>query len=96
MFTGLQKLDVVSGEAVHRELAPDFPGEPLFVPSPGGTDEDDGWVLTQVYRAAEHRSDLLILDARSLETVCCLPLPHHTPPGFHSTWVWEEALSADG
>jgi all-trans-8'-apo-beta-carotenal 15,15'-oxygenase len=69
-----------------RDFGRDFPGEPLFVPRPGGA-EGEGWVLSLVYREAEHRSDLYVLDADDLEIVCRLELPHHVPPGFHGTWV---------
>jgi len=62
-----------------RDFAPDLPGEPIFVPP--------RYVMSLVYRAAEDRSDLYVLDAENLETVARLPLPHHVPPGFHGTWV---------
>jgi len=73
---------------VIRDFGADFPGEPLFVPSPDarGT-EGDGWVLSLVYRAREHRSDLYVLRPDDLATVCRLELPHHVPPGFHGTWA---------
>lgn len=72
---------------IYRDLAPDFTGEPIIVPRPGGTEEDDAWVITLVYRTEAHRSDLVVLDARDLSTVCVLALPHHVPPGFHGTWI---------
>ncbi|MEO1272304.1 MAG: carotenoid oxygenase family protein [Myxococcota bacterium] len=87
LFTALQRLDVESGQAVRRDMAPDLPGEPYFVPDPQGEAEDEGWVLSLVYRTEAHRSDLYVLDARTLKTVCRLELPHHVPPGFHGTWV---------
>jgi carotenoid cleavage dioxygenase-like enzyme len=40
-----------------------------------------------VYRAHERRSDLLCLDAQSLETVAVAHLPHAVPPGFHGSFV---------
>lgn len=33
--------------------------EPVFVPLPGASAEDDGWVLTLVYSATEHRTSLV-------------------------------------
>jgi carotenoid cleavage dioxygenase-like enzyme len=44
-------------------------------------------VLSIVYRAREHRSDLVVLDAWDLATVAVVRLPHHVPPGFHGTFV---------
>ena len=92
LYTGIQKLNVATGESTCVDLAPDLPGEALFVPRPNATAEDDGWVLTLVYRSDAHRSDLVVLDAATLETRCILPLPHHVPLGFHSTWVEAASL----
>lgn len=44
--------------------------EPIFVPRPGGTAEDDGWVMSLVYDADEQRTRLAILDARNLSGGC--------------------------
>jgi len=74
------------GTETTRDFAPDFPGEPLFVPASPEAPEGEGWVLSLVYRVADHRSDLYVLRASDLATVCRLELPHHVPPGFHGTW----------
>lgn len=84
----VQKFDLASGLSVTRDFSPDLPGEPLFVRSAGGArGEGRRLVLTLVYRTREHRSDLYVLDADDLRTVCRLELPHHVPPGFHGTWL---------
>jgi len=79
------------GDSAAREIIRDFgedlPGEPLFVPAGPNASEGDGFVLTLVYRADAHRSDLYVLRADDLRTVCRLELPHHIPSGFHGTWV---------
>lgn len=68
----------------------DFASEPAFVPT--GEAEDDGVLLTIVWRAEEDRSDLLILDARDVtgEPVATLALPHRIPAGFHGNWLPDE------
>jgi carotenoid cleavage dioxygenase len=33
------------------------------------------------------RTDLTLLDARSLETVAAIHLPTRVPAGFHGNWV---------
>ena len=79
-----------SARTTVRDFDRDFPGEPLFVPAPGAageTNEGEGWVLSLVYRAAAHRSDLYVLRPGDLETICRLELPHHVPSGFHGTWA---------
>jgi len=61
----------------------------VFVPRPGGVDEDDGWLLVMVYRAATDTSDVVILDARAIDAgpVATVHLPRRVPAGFHGAWV---------
>lgn len=89
LYTSIVRQDLHTGQIVERPLAPWLPGEPVFVPRPGSDDADepDGYLLTVVYHAQSHRSALHILDARSLDPVCVAQLPHHTPPGFHGSFV---------
>lgn len=96
LLHGLVKADVRERRVVFRDFGADLPGEPLFVPKPGGpnskaprhdNDEDDGYVLSLVYRAQAHVSELLVLCAKDLRTLAVLRLPHHVPPGFHGTFV---------
>lgn len=82
----IARIDLASRDARLRDLAPDLPGEPLYVPRPGAP-EGEGHLLTIVYRAREHRSELWVLDASDLSTVMRARLPHHVPPGFHGTFV---------
>ena len=87
-MTRVARIEMASGSQRARDFFPDFPGEPLFVPRPSADESrEQGWVLVLVYRAATHRSELVILDAGTLDSVCRLELPHHVPPGFHGTWV---------
>ena len=79
----VQRLELPSGRTTARSFHPDLPGEPVLLP-----DAETGGVLaTLVYRAAEHRAELVLLDPERLDTVARLALPHHVPPGFHGTWV---------
>ncbi|RQH45455.1 Apocarotenoid-15,15'-oxygenase [Okeania hirsuta] len=90
------KIDWQTGERQIFSVAPrGFAGEPLFVPFPNGVNEDDGWLLMLMYDAAEHRSDVVILDARDLnqKPVARLHLKHHIPYGLHGSFTphyfWE-------
>jgi all-trans-8'-apo-beta-carotenal 15,15'-oxygenase len=79
-----------------------FVGEPVFIPrvgmpgsSPDGMDrqqattEDDGWVITMIYDAEHHRTDIVLLDARDLNKgpVARMHLKHHIPHGFHGSFT---------
>ena len=84
----IQKLDLSSGESRVWSAAPrGFVSEPLMVPRPGATAEDDGWVLTVIWNGARCASDLVILDAASMEEVAVLELPLALPHGLHGSWV---------
>jgi carotenoid cleavage dioxygenase len=63
------------------------PGEFVFVPSMRDAAEDDGVAMGFVYDRSTDRSDLVLLDGRSLETVATVHLPARVPHGFHGNWV---------
>jgi all-trans-8'-apo-beta-carotenal 15,15'-oxygenase len=87
---GVAKIDHHSERAAmhdfgHGQVA----GEPIFVPRTPDSAEDDGWLLSLVYSAPEHRSRLVVLDARDVESdpVAVAHLRHHVPLGFHGTFT---------
>lgn len=78
--------DHTTGARTVRRLPPgDTTSEPVFVPRGSG----DGWILAVVHRAAENRSELVVLEALDLAgpPVAVLELPRRVPDGFHGTWV---------
>lgn len=78
------KRDWQTGEQQIWSAAPrGFAGEPVFVPRSNGTAEDDGWLLMLAFNAARERSEVVILDARTMQDVARLPLKHHVPYGLH-------------
>jgi len=54
-------------------------------------DEDDGWVVSQLYDCKHHQTQFIVLDAKDLARgpVARLKLRHHTPYGFHGTFTPE-------
>jgi len=63
--------------------------EPIFVPRTADAGEDDGWLLCVAYDPIEHRSRLLVLDAREPENTPLFTghLRHHIPQSFHGTFA---------
>lgn len=84
------KADLETGERQLWSVAPQgFVSEPVFVPRPGTSGEDEGWLLAFVYDSAHHRSDVVILDAGDLNKgpVARLHLKHHVPYGLHGNFT---------
>ena len=99
----IKKLDLVSGERKVWSAAPrGFVSEPVMVPRPAPSvgpeptkpepakpepAEDDGWVLCMVWNGARCASDLVILDAASMEELAVVELPLAIPYGLHGSFV---------
>jgi carotenoid cleavage dioxygenase-like enzyme len=69
--------------------APSAPGEAVFAPAVGASDELAGWYLTYVYDPVTDGSDLVIIDASDFEgdPVARIRLPRRVPHGFHGNWI---------
>lgn len=87
----LVKVDVQRRAAKGWSAAGCYPGEPVFVPSPGGQAEDSGVVLSVVLDVQAGNSFLLVLDAASFEEVGRAIVPHHIPFGFHGAYFEDVA-----
>jgi carotenoid cleavage dioxygenase len=63
--------------------------EPVFAPRSAKAPEGDGYVMGVVNRRAEHRSDLVILDAQRMDEgpVATVRLPVRLKYGIHGNWV---------
>jgi beta,beta-carotene 9',10'-dioxygenase len=67
-----------------------YPGEPVFVATPGATEEDDGVILSVVLDARKGASFLLILEASTYKELGRARVPHHIPFGFHGSFLTEK------
>jgi len=81
------KVDVHDGSVLRWQEEGSFPGEPVFVATPGGEAEDDGVLLSIVLDTARETSYLLVLDAADLSEVARARVPHHIPFGFHGQYA---------
>jgi carotenoid cleavage dioxygenase-like enzyme len=77
--------------------------ESRFVPTAGGKDEDDGYLLTYVFNESQlgedgaclpdAKSELWIIDAKSMATVIGkVSLPQRVPYGLHGNWFSEDQV----
>jgi all-trans-8'-apo-beta-carotenal 15,15'-oxygenase len=86
----ITKIDHRSGETCQHVFPSDHTvGEPIFVPRTEDAAEDDGWLLAVAYEPAEHRSRLVVLDARhpDRDPLFVARLRHHIPLGFHGSFT---------
>ncbi|MGH3919530.1 MAG: carotenoid oxygenase family protein [Pseudonocardiaceae bacterium] len=91
------KHDLHLGRTTVRRLGQHSqPGEFVFIPNSSEAPEDDGLLMGFVYDAATNRSDLLLLDAATLDTIAAIHLPDRVPHGFHGNWAPSEAFSRLG
>jgi carotenoid cleavage dioxygenase len=89
-FGGVVRLDASTGATEEWDPGElEAGGEPLFVPRPGGSADDDGWLLVYVYDKTRDSSDLVVLDASALPAgpVARVHLPRRVPFGFHGSWL---------
>ena len=82
------KHDLTSGHTAARSFGRGKEvGEFVFEPSALHAGEDDGVLMGFVTDIAEDRTDLVLLDADTLDTVAEIHLPARVPAGFHGNWV---------
>ena len=76
-------------KAVHEFPTGHEPGEPVFVPAAGATSEDDGYLMTYVWKPETDTSYLVILDASNIaaEPIAEVHIPRRVVAGFHSSWI---------
>lgn len=84
----VRKHDVVAGTSVSRHLgAGREASEFCFVPSADDAAEDGGVLMGYVHDRGTDRSDLVLLDAETLDDVAAVHLPGRVPAGFHGNWA---------
>jgi carotenoid cleavage dioxygenase len=97
LFDGLIKYDLTNGSSQTHEFGRRrYGGEAVFVPRPGATAEDDGWLLTFVYDEVEETSELVVVNALDVtaEPIARVVMPRRVPYGFHGSWVSQEQFSS--
>jgi carotenoid cleavage dioxygenase len=57
-----------------------------MIPAAPEAAEDDGVLMGFVHDPVSDRSDLVLLDAATLEDVASVHLPVRVPAGFHGNW----------
>lgn len=63
-----------------------YPGEPVFIPHPHGTEEEDGVIASIVEDTAKKQSFLLLLGASNFREVARAEVPFTIPMGLHGNF----------
>ena len=64
-----------------------LPGEPIFVPRPGSTAEDDGVLLTISMDSAEKKSSLIVIDPDTMKEIGRAHMPIVMGYSFHGDYA---------
>lgn len=86
---GIRKYDREAGTFSDIDLgAGRHGGEAVFAPSANSKTEDDGYLMTYVYDGGTDASQLVIMDAASMDStpIATIELPR-VPSGFHGSWI---------
>jgi beta,beta-carotene 9',10'-dioxygenase len=86
-FNQLVKMDVETGESLIWDEPGCYPSEPVFVPAPEASGEDDGVVLSVILDGATNQSFLLALDAATWQELARAEVPIVVPHGFHGQFL---------
>jgi beta,beta-carotene 9',10'-dioxygenase len=87
-FDRLIKVDVKNKVDLFWHEKNTVPGEPVFVPTPNGSSEDDGVILSVILDGETEHSVLMILDAKTMAKIASVPLSQHIPFGFHGQFYF--------
>jgi carotenoid cleavage dioxygenase len=89
-FDGVQRFDYQTNTSQVYDFGPGHVVmEPIFAPRLENGAEGDGYLLTYVWKAAENRSDFVILDAQNVDAgpVAVVQLPMRVPLSPHGSWM---------
>jgi carlactone synthase/all-trans-10'-apo-beta-carotenal 13,14-cleaving dioxygenase len=82
----LTKIDLDSKTAKNWWDEGAVPSEPFFVARPGGTEEDDGVVIS-IVSDKKGEGYALLLDGSTFEEIARAKFPYGLPYGLHGCWV---------
>jgi beta,beta-carotene 9',10'-dioxygenase len=89
--SSIVKVDVRTGASVAFFDGDRVYGEPVFVARPGGSDEDDGVLLSVGAGQRTATSALAIIDARTMQLLASAEIASAIPLGFHGSFLRQGA-----
>lgn len=89
-FEAVARYDLHTGARQQYLLPPGVTVcEPVFAADPGGSAEDDGYILAFTHCEGSEHGQFLVLDARTLDKgpIATVSLPRRVPAGLHGSWT---------
>ena len=86
-YNQLVKVDLKNGSNRFWHEPDAYPGEPVFVGTPGRHAEDDGVILSVVLDARAGTSYLLVIDAQQFSERARITIPHPVLFGYHGAYI---------
>ena len=80
------RIDLETGERQEWRRPHAVQLEPLFVPRPGGSGEDDGVLLVSTLADGDLATKLAVIDPRRMECLAMVDMPQVVPFGFHGAF----------
>nr|AGN03861.1 9-cis epoxycarotenoid dioxygenase [Scutellaria baicalensis] len=93
--SGFAKVDLFTGEVTKFFYGEEkFGGEPLFLPRDANSEEeDDGYILAFVHDEKAWKSELQIVNAKTMKMEASVKLPSRVPYGFHGTFIGSKDMA---
>lgn len=91
----LCKVDTRTKESILFRLKDyEYLGEPMFIPNPNGTDEDDGVIISCVTRAKQDaKSCVMFIDGRTMTEIARAEFNNLIPMAVHGIFLSKQYLS---
>jgi len=88
-FNTMLKVDTKTGKIVRHDFGNRVAGEAVFIPRPGRSGEDDGYLAIFAFDPVNRTSDFVLLNAARIEAdpVSVVRLPQRVPQGLHGSWI---------
>lgn len=87
-FNGAQRLDQETGQVILHDFGEGrFTSELIFVPRHKEAEESDGFLVAAIFNAHTSLSEIVVLDAKTLDEMAVVPLKNHIPFGFHGGYT---------
>ncbi len=89
VFNTMLQVDTDTGKVTRHDFGNRVVGEGAFVPRPGATREDDGYIAAFLFDPATRGSSLALLHADRIDAppAAIIEMPQRVPQGLHGNWM---------